>query len=96
MPDFGVACGRPVTRRDGHDPAATALALYVVYGLVGFGWRSLVQWRRTGDAGFRLSPAAPVQARVASGLMIGGGALGAAAAGRAARRRRGERPWRGP
>lgn len=33
--------------------AATAIALYVVFAALGFGWRSWVQYRRTGSSGFR-------------------------------------------
>ncbi len=33
---------------------AAALALYVVFAVVAFGWRTWIQWRRTGDSGLRL------------------------------------------
>lgn len=33
--------------------AAAALALYLIWALLAFGWRALVQHRRTGDTGFR-------------------------------------------
>ncbi len=33
--------------------AAAALALYVLYAATAFGWRAVVQRRRTGDTGFR-------------------------------------------
>jgi protein-S-isoprenylcysteine O-methyltransferase Ste14 len=33
--------------------AGVALALYAVFGVLGFGWRSWLQHRRTGSAGFR-------------------------------------------
>jgi len=33
--------------------AAVALALLAAFGLLGFGWRALLQHRRTGSAGFR-------------------------------------------
>ncbi|KWX66752.1 isoprenylcysteine carboxylmethyltransferase family protein [Mycobacterium sp. NAZ190054] len=32
---------------------ATALTLFVVFAALGFGWRSWVQWRRTGSTGFK-------------------------------------------
>ena len=32
----------------------TALALYLVWASLAFGWRTIVQWRRTGDTGLRL------------------------------------------
>ena len=31
-----------------------ALVLYVVFGAVAFGWRTWLQWRRTGDTGLRI------------------------------------------
>lgn len=33
--------------------APAALIIYLVWALMAFGWRSWVQWRRTGDTGFR-------------------------------------------
>ncbi|MBW0272694.1 isoprenylcysteine carboxyl methyltransferase [Nocardia sp. MH4] len=33
--------------------AVTALVLYVIFGALGFGWRSLRQYRTTGSTGFR-------------------------------------------
>jgi protein-S-isoprenylcysteine O-methyltransferase Ste14 len=33
--------------------ADIALALFAVYGVLGFGWRSWLQYRRTGSTGFR-------------------------------------------
>jgi len=33
---------------------AAALALYIVFAVIAFGWRTWVQWRRTGDSGLRL------------------------------------------
>lgn len=32
-----------------------ALVLYAVFAVVAFGWRTWVQWRRTGDTGLRLA-----------------------------------------
>ncbi|HEY0697241.1 MAG TPA: isoprenylcysteine carboxylmethyltransferase family protein, partial [Micromonospora sp.] len=34
--------------------AGLALGLYLLGLLLAFGWRSVVQWRATGDAGLRL------------------------------------------
>ncbi len=34
--------------------AGVALGLYVVWAVLAFGWRTVVQYRRTGDSGFRL------------------------------------------
>jgi protein-S-isoprenylcysteine O-methyltransferase Ste14 len=31
-----------------------ALVLYVIFALVAFGWRTWLQWRRTGDTGLRM------------------------------------------
>ena len=43
-----------------------ALALYLVFLAIAFGWRSWLQWRRTGDLGFRgLSRSASAVERVA-------------------------------
>src|SRR5690606_5354933 len=51
---------RPIPR---HHPRTTpgepavnivALILYAIFAVVGFGWRTWVQWRRTGDTGLRL------------------------------------------
>src|SRR5882757_4712190 len=36
-----------------HDMTITALALYGVFIVSGFGWRSYRQWRRTGSTGMR-------------------------------------------
>jgi protein-S-isoprenylcysteine O-methyltransferase Ste14 len=33
--------------------ASIALALFAVFGVLGFGWRSWLQYRRTGSSGFR-------------------------------------------
>ena len=55
----------------------TAAVLDVVFLLVAFGWRTIVQRRRTGDSGWRLGrPHSPVEA-AARLLMVGSGvALG--------------------
>jgi protein-S-isoprenylcysteine O-methyltransferase Ste14 len=69
-------------RRDGI--AGGAIAVTLAYLALAFGWRTWLQWRRTGDTGFRLSANAPARDRVASLLMIAGGVigfLGAAVAG---------------
>lgn len=34
--------------------AVTALALYIIWFILAFGWRTVVQYRRTGDTGLRL------------------------------------------
>lgn len=37
-------------------PAAVALVLFVAFSVLAFGWRTVVQWRRHGDTGWRLRP----------------------------------------
>lgn len=39
--------------------AVLALTLYVVALLLAFGWRTITQWRRTGDTGLRLDAGPP-------------------------------------
>ena len=34
--------------------ASTALTLYITWAALAFGWRTLAQYRRTGDTGLRL------------------------------------------
>ena len=34
--------------------ALAALALYIIWAILAFGWRTIVQYRRTGDTGLRL------------------------------------------
>lgn len=34
--------------------AITALTLYIIWAILAFGWRTIVQFRRTGDTGLRL------------------------------------------
>lgn len=45
------------------------IGLWIAFFLVAFAARSFVQYRRTGDAGFRLSRSASRAARIASALM---------------------------
>jgi protein-S-isoprenylcysteine O-methyltransferase Ste14 len=52
--------------------------LQAVYVGLTFGWRTWLQYRATGDTGFRLSPSSPAADRIASALMVGGAALGVA------------------
>ena len=64
-------------RQPEHDRIATqALALSTAYLALAFGWRSWLQWRRTGDTGFRLSRNDPAAARAASLLITSGAVLG--------------------
>ncbi len=64
--------------------AAAALAIYLLGLALAFGWRSVVQWRRTGDAGLRLDAGPPGTLRwwakllFAAALLLG--AAGPAAA----------------
>lgn len=67
-------------------PARTAAAIQVAGFLSAFGWRTLRQWRRTGDTGLRLSRRSPAKDRAASLLMFSGGFASFLATARAARR----------
>lgn len=58
--------------------AYVALALYLVFAAVGFGWRSWAQYRRTGSTGFRRVGSSP------GALLAGAGFLFAVLAGVAA------------
>lgn len=69
-------------------PARVALLLQLAFLASAFGWRTFRQWRETGDTGFRISRRSPVKDRVASLLMVGGGALGVLGTARAPRRPR--------
>lgn len=59
--------------------ATAALALYLLYGAGAFGWRAVVQRRRTGDSGFRGFSGGPGSAEWWAGALfavaIGAGAL---------------------
>ncbi|MFV2008721.1 MULTISPECIES: hypothetical protein [unclassified Micromonospora] len=44
--------------------AGFALVLYLAALAIAFGWRSVVQWRRTGDTGLRLDAGRPWPSRV--------------------------------
>lgn len=63
---------------------AAALALYGAYLGLGFGWRSWIQWRRTGDTGFRGVSGRPGTLEWWAGVLFVGavvtGALGPVAA----------------
>lgn len=52
--------------------SATAVGLWVIFFMLAFGARSLIQLRRTGDSGFRLSHRSGTDARIASVLMTVG------------------------
>jgi protein-S-isoprenylcysteine O-methyltransferase Ste14 len=70
--------------------ARLALVLQAIYVGLTFGWRSWLQYRSTGDAGYRLSRAVPPAARTASALITAGavtGLAGTAVATRSERRR---------
>ena len=45
--------------------ADMALVLFSIFGLLGFGWRSWLQYRRTGSTGFRVISAGGVTERLA-------------------------------
>ncbi len=67
--------------------AAAALAIYLLGLGLAFGWRSAVQWRRTGDTGLRLDAGAPGTLRwwakllFAAALLLGAAGPVAALAG---------------
>ena len=45
----------------------TAFALFLLFVVLAFGWRSILQWRRTGDFGFRaFSSSTPLAERLVS------------------------------
>ena len=48
-----------------------ALGLFVLYAGIGFGWRSWVQWRRTGDHGLRGFSGRALSAEWWAGLSFG-------------------------
>ena len=50
--------------------APLALALYLVYLALAFGLRGWLQWRRTGDAGFRFGGFAAAPAERAGGILF--------------------------
>lgn len=50
--------------------ARLAIALYVLYLALAFGLRGFLQWRRTGDAGFRLGGFAASAAERAGGILF--------------------------
>jgi protein-S-isoprenylcysteine O-methyltransferase Ste14 len=55
---------------------ALALTLAVVFGAVAFGLRTFVQWRRTGDSGWRVRELGSLPARIARiGMVVGFGLL---------------------
>lgn len=75
--------------------ARLALTLQTGYVALTFGWRSWLQWRSTGETGFRLTRNAPPAARAASTLMIAGAAAGLAGVALVPRSPRREAPFRG-
>src|SRR5512134_1040594 len=70
--------GRPQEEEDGMSAAHLALAFYGVFVAVAFGWRSWLQYRRTGDLGFRGFSSDPIE-RLSSGLLVLGLLAGGAA-----------------
>ncbi len=64
----------------GQSTAALTLILYLLYLLLAFGLRAFVQYRRTGDAGFRLPTAStPIAQRTGAVLFVAALVLGVAA-----------------
>jgi protein-S-isoprenylcysteine O-methyltransferase Ste14 len=56
--------------------ARLALGLQLAFVGLTFGWRSWIQYRTTGDTGFRLGKGVAPAARLASALMVVGALLG--------------------
>lgn len=56
--------------------ARYVLVLQGIYVLLAFGWRSWLQYRSTGDSGFRLTHEASPEARAASALLTAGALTG--------------------
>ena len=50
--------------------SAFALVVFVVYAAVAFGWRSYVQYRRTGSTGFKGISGAPLSAEWSGGVLF--------------------------
>ena len=73
--------------------ATTSLILLVAFGLVAFGWRTVIQVRRHGDTGWRLRPDSDPIARVASLLFVASLVLAAAAPTAALVTGSADRPW---
>lgn len=78
--------------RDRTAVSKTVVALGASYIGLAFGWRTWLQWRQTGDSGYRLSRSAGTPARVASLLMVGGAVASLAGAVRGATPNR-DQPW---
>jgi protein-S-isoprenylcysteine O-methyltransferase Ste14 len=74
--------------------ARIAFLLQVVYVALTFGWRSWLQFRATGDTGFRLSRENPTEARAASALIAGGAVMGLVGVAAATTRAEGRRAGR--
>jgi protein-S-isoprenylcysteine O-methyltransferase Ste14 len=72
----------------------SVLVLLGAYVLITFGWRTVLQWRRTGDLGVRVSRQSPIAAKTASALMISGSVVGLWSVAGVARGRKG--PYRLP
>lgn len=51
-----ICAAEQMTRQslEGNDVDIAALALYLLWASLAFGWRTIDQWRRTGDSGLRL------------------------------------------
>lgn len=53
-----------------HAAAGIALALLAMFGVLGFGWRSWLQYRRTGSAGFRRIRGGPTEWLAGTGFVL--------------------------
>ncbi|MCV7412109.1 isoprenylcysteine carboxyl methyltransferase [Mycobacterium florentinum] len=50
--------------------AAVALVLFAIFGVLGFGWRSWLQYRRTGSTGFRRVKGGPIHWLAGGGFVF--------------------------
>ncbi|MCV7029747.1 methyltransferase family protein [Mycobacterium sherrisii] len=53
-----------------HAAAGIALALLTAFGVLGFGWRSWLQYRRTGSAGLRRISGGPIEWLAGAGFVL--------------------------
>ena len=77
--------GQPRVARD--VVSRTALVLLVAYLVITCGWRPFLQWRRTGDAGIRISRHTGAAEKTTRALMVSGSVVGLRGVARVARGR---------
>jgi len=64
-------------RLEGNAMAPAALALYVLFALLSFGWRAWLQFRRTGDHGFRAFSSPLLSTAGVGGFLLSAGGIAA-------------------